>query len=226
MQAYLPSDPAFKDQFTFTKPDLAKIKADGKKDLAISTIKLGNRPAQLLLRGVLTTQGINKMESEWGDKYSFGLQFTEQEDADGIGAMLAKFEDHLGEIAEEEYELKDVFKDDDVVYLKVKTDKNQNAFTFASNYKLHPKKINPDIVRYMPIEVVAEPGAYINVKNQTAGLFFTVRQITFREHEEDAVELSDVLSQPDRKASLPTPAPATPNATVTNSGRRSKRFSA
>lgn len=205
MQTYTPTN-LLKTRFEFADPNLEKIRADGKKSLATSAVKIGRLPVRILLQGFLTTAGINKSEHDtWGDKWSFGMQLNHQEDADAIKELLERVSERLSEWEPDtDFELKDVFKDE-VLYLKAKTNNSQTGFLFTSNYKLHPKKPNADIQRYMPIDVEAEMGIYINVKNDTAGIYFTIRHITFRQHEEDAIDVGDVDSQPERKRQAPEP---------------------
>jgi hypothetical protein len=227
MQTYTPAE-LLKTNFSFTDPNIDKVVADGKKDLAVASLKIGRRPARVLLQGYLTTSGINKSEM-FGDQWSFGIQLNSKEDVDAIHQLLDRLADALPTWdADTEYTVKDVFKDE-VLYLKAKTNQQQTAFNFTSNYKLHPKKPNPDITRFMPVEVSAEVGAYIILSKNTAGLFFTVGQVTFRQHEEDAVDAADVESQPDRPQATPAPPPAAavpatvPAPTNTAQTRRARR---
>lgn len=196
--------------FSFTDPNLDKVRADGRKDLAISTIKLGRTPARVYLRGFLTTDGINKSEHElYGDKYSFGMQLDSEEDVRALNELVNALRRQLAywetDGNAQAYAVKDLFRNE-VLYLKAKTNTAQSAFTFESNYKLHPKKPNADITRWMPIDVEADLGAWINVVQQTAGVYFTLRKITFREHEEDAVDVGDVEPVVERKSATPAPA--------------------
>lgn len=195
--------------FSFTNPNLDKVRADGRKPLAVSTVKIGRGPARVYLRGFLTTDGINKSEhEEYGDKWSFGMQLDSEEDARALNELVDGFCKQLSQWDPEvDYTVKDVLRNE-VLYLKAKTNPAQSAFTFESNYKLHPKKPNPDITRWMPIDVEADVGAWINVVQQTAGLYFTLRKITFREHEEDAVDVGDVEQPAERKSATPVPVPA------------------
>ena len=208
MQTSTPTN-LLKARYEFADPNLAKIRTDGKKPLATSPIKIGRLPVRILLQGYLTTAGINKSEHDtWGDKWSFGMQLNHQEDADALKQILEELSKCLSEWEPDtDFELKDVFKDE-VLYLKAKTNPSQTGFIFTSNYKLHPKKPNVDIQRYMPLDVEAEMGAYINVKNDTAGIYFTIRHITFRQHEEDAIDVGDVEGQSERKRQTPEQQPS------------------
>jgi hypothetical protein len=207
MQTYTPCDLA-KADYAFDDLNLAKVRGEGRKELAVTSLRVGRGPVRVVLHGYLATAGINRSEHEqYGEKWSVGLQLDAKDDADALVAVVDRFGEYLdGVDPGRGYALKDPFKDE-VLYLKAKTNGQQTAFTFASNFKLHPKKPNPDVTRYMPLEVVAELGVYVNVREDTAGIFFTVRQVTFRQHEEDAVEAGDVESQTERKVGPPAAAP-------------------
>lgn len=198
MQSYAPSELIKHPDLVFHPVDIQKVRNDlnegGQREIVARQLKLGRYPARMFLKGTLTTDGITFMESQWGDKFSFGMQFDMQEDADALYELageqgpLAQF--LASADPDTQYEIKDVLKDE-VLYIKCKTNGEHSKFLFNSNYKLHPKRKNLDIVRWMPVECQVDVGAYVNVVNNTAGLYFTLRDLTFRQHEEvDAMEES------------------------------------
>lgn len=172
------------ERVAFSQQDLARVRELAKKELVVSQLHVGRYVTPVLLKGELTTEGIVLSEhEEYGQKYSFGIRLEEPADVEALQWLVGDPIDEA--IAEDdegiEWDTAPVIKNEgDVMYLKCKTNQNQTAFTFTSNYKLHPKKPNPEIYRFMPIEVEVMIGAYYNVKEDKRGLYFTVRDIQFK----------------------------------------------
>lgn len=218
MQAYVPSEIANRPELAFAPINLEAVREKG-KDLAVSQLKLGRYPARLFLRGSLTTDGINHLESEWGDNYSFGFQFDEAEDATALANLQENLVSFLAETQHDaEYEIKPILKDE-VLYLKCKTDSKQSKFVFTSNFKLHPKKPNTDVVRFMPIECQVDVGAWINIKNDTAGLYFTLKDVTFRRPDADTQDVDDAAFS----GELPPMVPLKRSASIKENPRTPKK---
>lgn len=171
------------DQVAFSPQNLARIRDEGKKRLAISQLYVGRYTPTLLLRGELTTDGITfHQHEEYGDKYSFGIRLEDPQDAEALNHLVERLDEAVTEDHEGvEWDTKLPFRaEGDVLYLKCKTNPAQTAFAFQSNLKLHPKKPNPEIYQYMPVEVEVLVGAYFGLEDNTRGIYFTVRRIDFK----------------------------------------------
>lgn len=178
----------------FSQQDLARVRENPKKTVAVCQLHVGRYVNPLLLKGELTTEGIVLSEhEEYGQKYSFGIRLEEPQDVEALQMLLDEKLDDAIAVDEEgiEWDTNPVIKNEgDVLYLKCKTNPNQTGFTFTSNLKLHPKKPNSEIFRYMPIEVEVMVGAYFNLQSNTRGLYFTVRDIQFKKPGVDTHEAS------------------------------------
>ena len=172
------------DQVRFAPQDLTKIRNDPRKTVAVSQLHVGRYATPILLKGELTTEGITFTDhEEYGPKYSFGIRLEDPQDVEGIQALLEadRLDSACHSDEQDTWETLPVFKGEgDVLYLKVKPNGTGQGFTFTSNLKLGPKKPNTEIFRFMPIEVEVMVGTYFNVRENTRGIYFTVRHIEFK----------------------------------------------
>jgi hypothetical protein len=165
----------------FSRVDLARVRENEHKSVAVSYLHAGRYAARVLLKGELTTDGIVfSTHEEYGDKYSFGLRLEDPEDADALLKLLdcdVPDEEEEGTV----WETRNPFResDTDVLYLKCKTNAKQDGFAFTSNVKLNPKRPCPEVYRYMPVQVEVLVAAYFNVRENVRGICFTVRHIEF-----------------------------------------------
>lgn len=222
----LPRELVNADNVGFSAQDLAKLRKNPSKTVAVSQLHVGRYVASLLLKGELTTEGIVfTQHEEYGDKYSFGIRLEEEADVQALNDLVQYLDDAIG-ADEEDVEWTDVLpiKDENgVLYLKCKTNSGQTAFAFTSNLKLHPKKPNSEIFRYMPVEVEVLVGAYFNVRENNRGIYFTIRHVEFKK---PTTETREMATQTESAPSSPAErvpkrmAGMAPNTRSTTRGKR------
>lgn len=165
---------------------LARFEESGKSFIAMGNFKINKNAFKLLLKGEITTNGINVQEFNKTPNYSLGLQLDDEKDLDSfekLNDFISQFlEDHLPNA--EDWDLNRVVKDDRI-YLKLKTDPKKN-FQFTSNVKVTPKNLTEQgLFRGQKVEVIAEIAPYFNFMDRKAGLSITPRSIKFETEEEE-----------------------------------------
>lgn len=166
---------------TVQKAAFAPLKLDEipeDRPVALTSLKSGKQPVLLLLKGVMTTDGITFLSGEYGDKHSIGIRLDDPQDESGLAALTEKLDAVDPECDWSGWQTREVFKNG-VVYLKCRTTKDGKAFTFDSNVKLVPKKPNPTLMREMPVEVQVEASAYFGLEDTTRGISFRIRNLQF-----------------------------------------------
>lgn len=221
MQAVTPSELVVKDKLRFRPVNWKKV-AEEDQNFVVSQLLNGRYPSPVMLRGTLTTANINKSENdEWGVGYSFGMQFHEETDVAALERLIEMAKEVYNQGWEDdedepgELEWKPPLKDE-VLYIKCKVDKKtRKKFAFTTNIK----KLTPDslphaeIERYMAVKVKCEVGAFFNLENQTAGLFFTVRHVDFLPQEDPDLETPPL---PTTTVTPPGSRPVSPDPIVVN----------
>lgn len=223
MQALRPADFVHHEELTFNPVNMEKLREKG-RDLAISNLKIRRYPVQALLKGTMTTEGINHQTHDlYGDRHTFGLQLEEQEDADALrtlsDSIASKVIKPYISQDDEDYTIAEVLKDE-VLYLKCKTNKDGTKFLFTSNYKLRPGKPNPEVKRYMHVECIAEVAAYINPEELKAGLFFTIKELRLSSDEDLEMAKEQYVVDRDRVKTKKGAAAIRPSKPKTIPGKR------
>lgn len=153
--------------------NFAAFTADGTPEMAFFNLLDTDLPTQLILKGVVTTEGIHY--SEEYKNYTIGLDLLEKADLD----RLAEIEETLFAqtvTSPDEYDLVSFLKNGKI-YLKLK--EKGGKFTFTTNLKkLLPKKYaEAPIQRDQKLTVRVDATLYVNYKDKKSGLFLTVRDI-------------------------------------------------
>ena len=111
------------------------------KYMGFANIKVGKKPFVVTLKGQITTNGIAVGEYEDKTEYSIGFRFDDESELETIKA----FEGNLALYGKGEYTVFSKIKDNGSLFLKLKLNKEKNAFACTSNEKLDPK--NPTAMR-------------------------------------------------------------------------------
>lgn len=177
MLSLLPSELNSKDltlhKFNF---DLAQaaFESDEDKFLHVASTKYKNKVFKLVLKGEITTNGINVADFP-GNPHSLGFRFTNDEDEsalESVNNFLVDFKE-----ADDQWDVKDLLKND-VIYLKLKLSKDKTKYAFSSDVKLDPKKPHDSpLHRHQQIEVSANLNAYFNFKDKMMGMTLQVLNI-------------------------------------------------
>ena len=148
--------------------------ADG-KDLVTGSFMYGKRPLKLRITGVLTSMGITVKKSSWGNRHSIGVEVDDKttELFDELTTLLAL------ETVTEEWEISEVLYKGKW-YPKLKIDaNNKNKYAFPITPKMTPNKQNEELGKGDDFEVETQIGAWFNLKEKKAGIFFTFQKVTF-----------------------------------------------
>lgn len=151
------------------------------KTMLSAPLRMGRQPVRLLLKGELMTEGFSTKAFENGqEKTTFGISLTNDEDYEAMNALLTKVKEASDiDLDDGQWTVRPIFRANDLLYLKVKLNKDGTAYTFSSNFKLNPRKAHPDMHQYTPVEVTVGVNAYYNSDDMGVGLFFPVQHIQF-----------------------------------------------
>lgn len=144
----------------------AAYESDNDRFLHLASTKYKNKVFKLILKGEITTNGINVADFP-GNPHSLGFRFTNDEDQvhfENLQTVLADLN------LDDNWDLKDTIKND-VLYLKLKLSKDKSKYAFSSDVRLDPKKPHESpLHRHQQIEVSANLNAYFNFKEKMMGL--------------------------------------------------------
>lgn len=146
--------------------ELAKGAYESEEDrfLQIASTKYNNKVFKLILKGELTTNGVNVADFP-GNPHSIGFQFTNDEDMMGMESLTDLFKN-----LDESWDVKELIKKD-VLYLKLKLAKDKTKYAFSSDIKLDPKKPHDaPLHRHQQVEISVSVNAYFNFKENIAGI--------------------------------------------------------
>jgi hypothetical protein len=178
-RSFTPSQLLMQDNLSFGTISAGALREeDSKKQMATAPLKVNGQPAELVLIGELTTDGISSKTFE-GDgkrteKLTFGMRLSDPADEEAMHTMVELLDSVVEDISE--FEVRPVLRDG-VLYLKVKTSRDGGNYAFQSNMKLSPKKDGGELFQFMPVEVRVGVNCYFNVMDDGAGLFFPVRRL-------------------------------------------------
>lgn len=167
------------------KLDLPKaiIRYDSKpeKNIVISKLRTEGRPFLLRFTGEMATNGINDKEFDKpnGTKqvtFSIGIQLDDTL-VDSFARFHQDLVDHLhADFAD--FEVLDLIKDSDKIYVKLKVDRSGKTFTCPTNLKISPKNYS-EAATAQSVTFIGELGSYFNLAEKKAGLMLTPRRILF-----------------------------------------------
>jgi hypothetical protein len=146
------------------------------KKIAVSKIRAEGKPFQIRIAGEITTSGIN--DSEFGEGknkrtvYSLGVRL-EDADVEAIQKLNSLFKTFP-----DDFEIAELVKDDEKIYLKLKTDKAGKNFDFKCNLNITPKKLS-EASDASTVSAVCELGVYVNYEDRKVGFTVTPRRIMF-----------------------------------------------
>ena len=150
---------------------------DRRMAMLTSTLKAGRQVVRLRFKGELVTDGITAKTFDNKEKLTVGIRLAQAEDQIALNDLLEKVEE-ASDIDLDEWTLRPIFKND-VIYLKVQLNSAGNGYAFASNLPMNPRKPNPDVRQFTPVEVEVTCSCYFNVSDHGCGVFFPVRRIDF-----------------------------------------------
>lgn len=162
---------------------LAKYEVDPTRKIHMGKILHGKKPKVFRLAGDICTNGI--YEASFGDgklktvSYSVGITL-EEADLDVISHLLDTLQRFVNVATNgvENFEILDPIKDEEKLYLKLKTDKSGKSFSFKSNIPLTPKKIGDVSCAEMAV-FYGEIAPYFNFEDRKCGLCFQPKAVLF-----------------------------------------------
>lgn len=166
-----------------------KFEKDASKFIHMGKIRCGNdNPFLLNFSGEICSAGIGANEFTNGKKktttFSVGLEIEE-----GSGEMLifsqiadlAKTE--IKKISSEEWEYSNLIKDDNKLYIKLKTDSTNRAFSTKTNLSINPKKYS-ESNDYDILSFSGDAQVWFNLDDQKYGITLTPKKLEFLKNDE------------------------------------------
>jgi len=180
------ADPAYSHPESVTfKLDLPKAIARFAKDenrfIHTAKTRVATKPFTFELQGDMCTAGINESEFGEGKKkttsYSIGISL-EEPDVEFLNTLTTEFEDfcHAGGITD--IDISSPVRDDDRLYLKLKTDHSGKNFNFKTNINVTPKKYS-EAANSDKLTFIGEITGWVNLESNKAGLSLTPKRVVF-----------------------------------------------
>ena len=171
------------------KKELAKF--DGGSGKFVFLTKIRNQEQKIFpinFKGEMCTAGISATEFATGKSkktcYSVGINVPESSQLQAIiqqMAWLAK-EEAIKIWGEEEMDYVETIKDDDKIFIKLKTDAQFKNFNFKTNLPINPKKYS-DTNGCDEITFDGEASVWFNFEDKRYGLTFIPKRLTFHTEE-------------------------------------------
>lgn len=151
----------------------AKYESDSKNKIAMGKLKIGKDMVEVSMTGELTTNGYAHNKADWGESYSVGMRLDEAQTE-----MLQSLTQKVTDLCPG-FEITEPLKED-ILYLKLKLNKDKKSFTSKSNIKLDPKK-EAQVSSGTEFTAHCEISAYVSFENQKAGVTIKVLSLQFEE---------------------------------------------
>jgi hypothetical protein len=166
--------------------EIIKHEKDPKNPVILQQFKTNNISFRIALRGELFTDGI--IYSADYKTHSIGFKFTDEDQVDPFIERIHSIFDPIDELSS--WEQRDLLKNDNQIWLKLKPEKSNTAYAVKSNVKLHPKKTH-DAPLHSGDQIIAiiELHAYFALESQTYGITPKVREIIVGEDAVNAIEI-------------------------------------
>jgi len=151
----------------------SKYEKDSKNKISMGKLKIGKDTVEAIFTGELSTNGYAHNKADWGETYSIGMRLDEDQ-VEALQALTLKVVDLCPG-----FEITDPLKDD-IVYFKLKLNKDQKSFAVKSNIKLDPKK---DAMISSGTEFTArcELSLYVSFDAQKAGVTMKLLALDFEQ---------------------------------------------
>lgn len=157
---------------------------NGTRFMTMAKFKIKKSIFKVIFSGEVSSDGI--MMSTFGEgksaksSYSFAFTFAEEEEK----AAFEKFQELVIASAPDDYDSSSIIKDDEMMYLKLKT-KDGKRFSNFSNIKLDPKKIHESsIFNGQKVTVTGEVSGWYNLEDKKCGVSFSITKLEFEVDEE------------------------------------------
>jgi hypothetical protein len=179
-----PSDIESIEPFKLDLPkSLLRYEKSPERNVVITKFHTGGRAFLLRFEGYISTNGINDKEFTRpnGEKqvtFSIGIELS-SELVEAFTKLQKNLEDFLGK-ENADFEVIDLVKDMDKIYIKLKVDRSGKTFTCPTNLKLSPRNYSEAAVA-QKLTFIGELGGYFNLADKKAGLMLTPRRLLFDE---------------------------------------------
>ncbi len=172
-----PTQVAAYESLSVSRIDLSKalqaFEKNEKKNLAMGVFKNDGSTFKTLIKGSLSTNGINPSEYEGKKSYSLGVNFENESDITAFDTLA----DAVKEFTGGKYEFKTTPVKDDVFYCKLRVE--QGNFTCRSNVKMTPKKLPSEIYRDQQVQILGELQVWVDSSKLTCGISFNPQNVNF-----------------------------------------------
>lgn len=175
------------------KCDLAKqvkkFEKDASKFIHMGKVRCGNdNPFLLNFSGEICSAGIGANEFTNGKKktttFSVGLEIEEGSGEIFIFSQIADLaKTEIKKISSEEWEYSNLIKDNNKLYIKLKTDSTNRAFSTKTNLSINPKKYS-ESNDYDILSFSGDAQVWFNLDDQKYGITLTPKKLEFLKNDE------------------------------------------
>lgn len=166
-----------------------KFEKDATKFINMAKVRCSNdNPFLLNFSGEICSAGIGANEFVNGKKkttsYSIGVELEEGSAEMMIFRQIAELaKTEIKRISTEEWEYSDLIKDDNKVYIKLKTDSTNRAFTTKTNLSINPKKYS-ESNDYDILAFSGDIQVWFNLDDHKYGITLTPKKLEFLKNDE------------------------------------------
>lgn len=167
-----------------------KFEKDASKFIHIGKIRCGDdNPFLLNFSGEICSAGIGANEFINGKKktttFSVGLEIEEGSAEVLIFSQIAELaKTEIKKIfLDEEWEYSNLIKDDNKVYIKLKTDSTNRAFSTKTNLSINPKKYS-ESNDYDILSFSGDVQVWFNLEDQKYGITLSPKKLDFLKNDE------------------------------------------
>ena len=151
------------------------------KPLATGRIKIGTRPAQLLLVGQVAYKGIRiSAPNEDTVKHDLTLDMEDEADLVAFETLTERIGRIIPEDQRSQWTAAHSYLYDDKLSVKLRVTNEETGYDFKCNAKLSAKEpsVNAGILyNGREVKIITDLSAWFNFKTKTYGLFFPVKEL-------------------------------------------------